>query len=473
MQAKLPTHEPIGVSKYWEASAPTVPTDGTRRIVHIGLSNFHRTHQAAYFAELHDRGLAREWELLGAGVLPSDTDLISTLKRQDGTYSITVSSPRGERDVQVLRPHAHVGEYSDAPEQLITLMAAPATAIVSLTVTEGGYYLTPDRSRLDLSHPAMRKDLCDPKAFTTYVSMIVEALRRRFRAGQLPFTVMSCDNLTGNGDTCRSVICDFAAQNDPALAEWIAAKGAFPNSMVDRITPAAPPSQRRWLIEEHGLVDDVPTVAESYRRWVIEEQFVDGRPEWEQVGVEMVDDVGPYEEMKLRILNASHQAMAYVSHFLGFEYVHEAVANPNVRRFLDAFIGAESIETLAAFPQKEYRAYFDEVLSRFHNPDLGDRIDRLCWPDETMVNTFIMPVVAARAHAGKPSRAGLAILASWAEYASLTQNDDEAILRLERELQAQGGAVEEMKKWRTVMREKGVPAFISEVADADVRSVGN
>jgi mannitol 2-dehydrogenase len=300
-----------------EALEDTVPVPAydrrrvTTGIVHIGVGGFHRAHQALYLDRIMSAGAALDWGICGVGVMPGDGEMRDALEAQDHLYTVVEKHGDGGQDVRVV---GAIVEYLLAPEDpdaVIEKLASESTRIVSLTITEGGYEVDADE-RASSDAP--------PTAF----GLITEALRRRRERGLPAFTVMSCDNLEGNGSLARTALTAYAGRSDAALAEWIEREVRCPSSMVDRITPATTDEDRAELAERHGIEDRWPVVCEPYSQWVLEDSFSAGRPPLETVGVQLVDDVGSYELMKLRLLNAGHQALGYFAALTGYEFVHEA-----------------------------------------------------------------------------------------------------------------------------------------------------
>ena len=305
--------------------------------VHVGVGGFHRAHQAEYLDDLLHLPDTERWGECGLGVLTSDDRMREALAGQDYLYTVVERSA----EVQSARVIGSMTGYVYAPEDreaAIEKMAAPETRIVSLTITEGGYFIDEGTREFLADHPAIEQDLSDPARPSTSIGLIAAALDRRRLGGLRPFTVMSCDNLQGNGDVIRKVLLAYAGLANPGLQEWIAEHVAFPNSMVDRITPATTETDIAFLAERFGIEDAWPVVCEPFRQWVIEDQFCDGRPAWEKVGVEIVADVAPYEIMKMRLLNGSHLAMAYLGALAGLTYVHEILEDGIFVAFLESFM---------------------------------------------------------------------------------------------------------------------------------------
>ncbi|MEX0386078.1 mannitol dehydrogenase family protein [Spiribacter onubensis] len=382
-------------------------------IFHFGMGNFHRAHLAAYLDELMNRGLALDWGIVGGGVRPeeragravlADQQWLSTLVEQSATVSRA-------RVIGSMLDFVPPGEGAAIIERL----SRPDIRIVSLTITEGGYFLDAD-DRFDASHPDLLADAEAPESPRTVFGLILAALRVRRDAGTAPFTVMSCDNIPHNGDVTRGTLTGLARLQDPAFAEWVAGNVAFPNGMVDRITPATTDRERRLLADEFGVTDGWPVFCEDFRQWVLEDRFPLGRPPLEQVGVQFVEDVSPFETMKLRILNAGHATIAYPAGLLGIEYVHEAMADERVGAFLERLEQTEIIPRVPAVPGIALDVYFSEIRRRFANPKIGDTIRRLCLDGSNRQPKFIVPIIRD-AIADGGSLEGLALeSALWCRY---------------------------------------------------------
>ncbi|MGA9493548.1 MAG: mannitol dehydrogenase family protein, partial [Mycobacterium sp.] len=297
-------------------------------IAHIGTGHFHRAHQAMYIDRLLQQGLAREWGICGVGVMPGDWTMRDVLTDQDGLYTLILEKPDGSRDAHVIGSIIDYRYAPDDPESALEVLAAPSTRIISLTITEGGYR--------DADGPAF--------------ALIVEALDRRRRRGIAAPTIVSCDNIENNGEIAGRAVLANAESRDPELAEWVGGHVEFPSSMVDRITPATTLEMAKEVRRDLGVNDRWPVVAEPFAAWVLEDKFADGRPPLEQAGVLLVDDVAPYELMKLRLLNAGHQCLAYFAHLCGFQFVHEAASDPVFADFLLAYFENEAIPTLPPVP---------------------------------------------------------------------------------------------------------------------------
>jgi mannitol 2-dehydrogenase len=388
----------------------------TPGIVHIGLGNFHRAHQAVYLDDLMAMGESLDWAIRGAGVREGDARMREALKAQGCLSTVIELDPAGKscRRIGAMTDFLPVEPENGA---LIAAMSDPATRIVSLTVTEGGYFIDPATGAFDPYHPEIAADAADPHR-TAFGAMIA-ALKARRAAGTAPFTVMSCDNLPGNGHVTQTTVTGLARLCDPALADWIAENVAFPNGMVDRITPATGPRERA-MAASFGLDDPVPVTCEPFRQWVLEDRFPSGRPALEKVGVTFTSEVHAYELMKLRILNGGHAVIAYPAGLLDIEYVHEAMAHPLIRAFLDKVETTEIIPHVPPVPDTDIDGYFKVIVERFSNPEVADTVRRLCLDGSNRQPKFIVPSIRDNLAKGVVPE-GLALLSSlWCRYCAGT-----------------------------------------------------
>jgi mannitol 2-dehydrogenase len=300
-------------------------------------------------------------------------------------------------------------------------MADPATRIVSLTVTEGGYHVHSVTGEFDDRDEAIQHDLQigkDPDAAPrTTFGFITAALRHRREAGTPAFTVMSCDNIQGNGHMAQEVFTAFARLRDPELGEWVAGNVLYPNSMVDRITPVTTDEDRAQISERFAVEDAWPVVCEPFAQWALEDKFSLGRPPFEDVGVQVVPDVMPYELMKLRLLNASHQALCYFGYLAGYRLVHEVAQDPLFANFLLDYMNREATPTLAPVPGIDLDAYKHQLIERFSNAAVRDTVARLCARSSERIPTWLVPVIRENLAAGRDVTLSAAVVASWARYA--------------------------------------------------------
>lgn len=383
-------------------------------IVHVGLGNFHRAHQAVYLDDLFNLGLDHDWALTGAGVRAPDAEMREKLKAQD-YLSTVIEMEAGETRARVIGSMIDFVPVAEDNAPLIAKMAEPDTRIVALTVTEGGYFVSAETGTFDPDSTEIRADATRPEAPHTVFGAIVAALRARRAADIPPFTVMSCDNLPGNGDVTRDAVVGFAQLVDLELADWIEGQVAFPNGMVDRITPATG-DRERALAADCGIDDPVPVTCEPFRQWVLEDKFPLGRPRLEEVGVTFTDDVHVYERMKIRILNGGHAIIAYPGALLGCTLVHEAMAHPLVHAFLRKVEEEEILPLVHAVPEFTPEAYLELIEERFSNPAVEDTVRRLCLDGSNRQPKFIVPSIVDGLAAGRPVN-GLALLSAlWCRY---------------------------------------------------------
>ncbi|TLP44236.1 mannitol dehydrogenase family protein [Cohaesibacter sp. CAU 1516] len=386
-------------------------------IVHFGVGGFHRAHQAMYLDQLMNRGEALDWGICGVGVMPGDMRIRDALKSQDCLYSLMVKNPHGRYEASVIGSILDFKYAPDDPEAVIELMASQEVRIVSLTITEGGYNFHHVTGKFNLDNPDVVKELAEGATPITVFGYVTEALRRRRERGIAPFTVSSCDNIQSNGDVAKEMVCAFAKAKDAELGAWIDANVAFPNAMVDRITPVTAPEDITELEKRFGIVDAWPVVCEPFTQWVVEDHFPQGRPAYEKVGVQMVEDVVPYELMKLRLLNASHQALTYFGYLAGRRYAHEVAGDPIFATFLLNYMEIEATPTLSPVPGIDLDAYRHTLIERFSNPEVRDTLARLCAESSDRIPKWLLPVVHAELEKGGDISRSAAVVASWARYA--------------------------------------------------------
>jgi mannitol 2-dehydrogenase len=386
-------------------------------IVHFGVGGFHRAHQAMYLDRLMDEGKALDWGICGVGVLPGDRAMKDAMQAQDCLYTMVIKRPDGTLEPRVVGSIVDYLFAPDDPEAVVEKLADEATRIVSLTVTEGGYNFNAVTGEFDASNPDVVHDLQHGAAPRTTFGLVTEGLVRRRERGLAPFTVLSCDNIQGNGDAARKSFIAFATLRDPQLGQWVRDVVAFPNCMVDRITPMTTDDDRDEIARRFGVEDRWPVVCEPFTQWVLEDQFPLGRPALEDVGVQLVDDVEPYELMKLRLLNASHQALCYFGYLAGYRLVHEVCQDPLFANFLLAYMDREATPTLEPVPGVDLEEYKPNLIARFSNPHVRDTVARLCAESSDRIPKWLLPVIRHNlAHDGEITRSA-AVVASWARYA--------------------------------------------------------
>lgn len=393
-------------------------------IVHIGLGNFHRAHQAWYIHRLMDLGFAQDWAIVGAGVRAADEAQRAKMRDQDCLTTLIELDPSG-KSAEVTGSMIGFVPVAKDNAPLIAQMSEPNIRIVALTVTEGGYYQT-STGALNAEHRDIRHDAANPTAPITAFGAIVAALKQRKAAGAGPFTSQSCDNLQGNGDILRDTILGLATMSDPDLAAWIAEHVTFPNSMVDCIVPATGPNELA-LVREFGIEDNVPVTHENFRQWVIENKFCAGRPDWDKVGATFTDDVHAFEAQKLRLLNAGHQIIATPGELLSVETIAGTMAHPLIAGLFRKIEVEEIVPHVAAVPDMTPLAYVDLVERRFSNAEIFDTTRRVAFDGSSRHAGFLHPIIRDALAAGT-SMEGLALVeALWARMCAGTREDGSAI----------------------------------------------
>jgi mannitol 2-dehydrogenase len=405
---------------------PTYTTgDLTPGIVHIGLGNFHRAHQAWYLHRLMQQGEGRDWAIIGAGVRPYDAAMREKLLSQ-GCLTTLIELAPGSSKAEVTGAMIDYLPIEEGNGALIAQMADPAIRIVSLTVTEGGYYRDPVTGAFDAAHPDIAHDAAVPDAPMTAFGAMVAAFKRRREAGHGAFTGQSCDNLQGNGAILRQTIVGLAALSDPGLAEWIDANASFPNSMVDCIVPATGPDELE-LAHSLGVADTAPVTHENYRQWVIEDDFCAGRPRWEDVGATMTPHVHAYEAMKIRILNAGHQVLANAGELLGCETIADCMADPDILAFWRKVEADGIAPFVEAVPGMTPAAYVDLIETRFANPAIKDTVRRVAFDGSSRHTGFILPILREALAADASVEALALVEALWARMCFGTREDGSVI----------------------------------------------
>jgi mannitol 2-dehydrogenase len=380
------------------------------RIVHVGVGGFHRAHLALYVHELASAGA--DWGIVGLGLLDKDAEMAAALRAQDHLYTL-IEKGNGTPCAAVI---GSIVGYVHAPDghdsAVADLIASPATSIISMTVTEAGYAEPPAEQRAS-------------GAGATFDRLVAALAVRRERAAG-PLTILSCDNLPGNGDAAKRATLAAAARGDAGLPAWIEENCTFPNSMVDRITPVTADADRAWLRDSTGIDDRWPVVAEPFRQWVMEDDFAAGRPVWDEVGAVFTDRIHDWELYKLRMLNAGHSCIAYLSALAGITFVHEAMATPAVRAFLEDFLHREAMPTLVEIPGHPRERYAASVMERFANTGVQDQIARVCTDGSAKFPTFMMPTVARQIELDGPVERAATALAAWARYLAVVDPADQA-----------------------------------------------
>ncbi len=396
-------------------------------IVHFGVGGFHRAHEAMYVDRLMAGAKALDWAICGVGVMPADRRMQQVMDAQNGLYTLVVKSPDGSLEPRVIGSIIEYLYAPDDPDAVVEKMTSPEIRIVSLTVTEGGYNINAVTGEFIADNPDVQHDLQSDAAPRTTFGLITAALARRRDRGVPPFTIMSCDNIQGNGHAARRSFVAFARLRDPELGKWIDETVEFPNSMVDRITPVTTDDDRAEVRSRYGVEDAWPVVCEPFTQWVLEDAFTSGRPPFEEAGVQVVADVEPYELMKLRLLNASHQALCYFGYLAGYRLVHEVAQDPLFAAFLLAYMDREATPTLEPVPGIDLADYKHQLIERFSNAQVKDTVARLCAESSDRIPKWLLPVIRYNLDTGGEIDRSVAVVASWARYAEGVDEQGEPI----------------------------------------------
>lgn len=382
----------------------------TPGIVHLGIGAFHRAHMAVYVDDLLSRDPS--WGIVGASLRRPDTR--DALAPQDFLYTVAVRDAAGTTN-RVIGSIIDILDANTQRDELIAMLADPRIRIVSLTVTEKGYCHDPATGKLDPNHPDIVHDLANPHAPISAPGLIVRAIELRRESGAAPFTVMSCDNLPSNGETTKRIVTGFAELVSSGLADYIGKHIAFPSTMVDRIVPATTDADRETVRAATGRDDAWPIMTEPFTQWVIEDRFASGRPAFELAGAQLVDDVEPFELMKLRMLNGSHSTMAYLGYLSGYHYVSEAIADPAIRTLIHDLMTGEAMPTLP-MDQAELGRYRDQLLARFANPALRHRTWQIAMDGSQKLPQRLLGTIISRSEQGKPFKRLALGVAAWMRY---------------------------------------------------------
>ncbi|MBF4573070.1 mannitol dehydrogenase family protein [Herbiconiux sp. VKM Ac-1786] len=412
-------------------------------IVHFGVGAFHRSHEAMFVDRLLAAG-AEGWGITGVGTLASDAAMRDALSAQDELYTLVTTAPDGVVEARVVGSIIRYLLAPEQPEAVLEALRDPATRIVSLTITEGGYGINDATGAFEPRDAATLADLdglAGGAAPESALGFVVAGLRERRDAGEVPFTVMSCDNIQGNGHVARAAVLAFAERVEPALAEWIGSAVSFPNSMVDRITPVTTDASRQRVADEFGIEDRWPVLSESFVQWVLEDSFTAGRPAFEEVGVQVVTDVEPYELMKLRLLNASHQAMSYLGLLSGAEYVHEVCRDRLFADFLLGYMHDEARPTLAPVPGVDLDEYSSELMRRFGSEAIKDTLMRQIVDGSDRIPKFLLPVVRSQLASGGEIERSVLVLAAWSRFLEGVADDGSALSPVDKRLDELQAAV--------------------------------
>lgn len=387
----------------------------TAGIAHIGVGNFHKAHQALYVDRLLGEADQKDWGIVGIGVRAGqrEEDRCAAFHAQDNLYTLTEFSPNGETKIRTIGSIVEYVSCLESYETVIRRLADPSLRIVTLTITEGGYFVGADGAFLR-DHPAIVEDLTRPVPETAF-GVVTEALRLRRESGAGPFTILSCDNLQQNGRVAQTAFCGYAKARDPSLGAWIEENVTFPSCMVDRIAPSVSDADVARLDEASGVGDRMPVYSEDFIQWVVEDRFCAGRPPFELVGVEMRDDVTGYEQVKLRMLNAGHSVVALSGLLMGFRRVDEAVNDPRIAALVEQFLTQDVAPLLSPPSDVDLSRYAASVLHRFRNGAVGDQLVRIASDSFSKLPTFWGPTVQELLRDGRDVKREAFALACWAE----------------------------------------------------------
>lgn len=397
----------------------------TAGIVHVGLGNFHRAHQAWYLHRLMQSGQAQDWAIIGAGVRPYDAAMRDRLLAQDCLTTLIELDPAGT-SAEVIGSMIDYLPIEENNASLIQAMADPAIRIVALTVTEGGYFTDPANGTFDIEHPDIRHDIAHPTIPCTVFGAIVAALKLRRNAGLGPFTIQSCDNLQGNGVISKKVVVTLAGLSDTKLAIWIEENCTFPNSMVDCIVPATG-SIEIALVESLGIKDNAPVTHENYRQWVIEDDFCSGRPDWDKVGAILTDDVHDFETMKIRILNAGHQVVANAGELLSVDTIADCMGHPLISSLFKKVQREEIEPYVTPVPNITPSGYVNLIEARFANSKIFDTTRRVAFDGVSRHTGFVLPILRDALAAGGSIDGLCLVEALWARMCAGTREDGTSI----------------------------------------------
>lgn len=399
-------------------------TDNKIGIVHIGVGGFHRAHEAYYLHQLRQLGEASDWNICGIGLRESDRKLHDIFKKQDYLYTLMVKHQDGKIEPEVIGTIIDFEMGTSNPESVIARMANSDTRIVSLTITEGGYNFNPATGDFNFDNPDIQYELQNPKNPKTVYGFLTAALKIRRDSGLPAFTILICDNIEHNGDMARKMLLAFAEAQDVELAKWIAKEVCFPNSMVDRITPVTTKADIEILEQTYGVQDAWPVTCEPYIQWVVEDKFSNGRPEFEKVGVQFVPDVGPYEKMKLRLLNAGHSVLGLLGVIHGHSTINECIEDETFATYLRAFMDTEATPILGDIKGINLEDYKDSLIERFGNPNIKDSVGRICMESSAKLPKFLIATIHENIAIGGSIKFATFVIATWCYYSDKRMDRD-------------------------------------------------
>lgn len=399
------------------ASIPSYDRDQIKTsILHIGVGNFHRSHQAYYIHELIDKYKELDYGICGVDLLESDRKIYNILKDQDGLYTLYTKEANGAHKAKII---GSIVEYFYGPENplaVIERMASPEIKIISLTIAEDGYLLNEITGAFDINHPAVTEDIKNPFSPKTVFGYLMQSFKLRKLRNLPGCTILSCDNIKSNGDTMKQSLFNYVSKTEPDLLEWISENTTFPNTMVDRITPITNSKDISNLKEDFSIDDQWPVVCEPFSQWVIEDKFIHGKPDWEKVGVQYTQNIGPFENLKLRLLNASHTILGILGTLHGYKTVYETATDKDFMLFLKSFMDDEVTPTLTDSDKISIDKYKTSLVSRFQNPHINDQLFRICQESSAKIPVFILPTIKYQLQNGQNLKQAAFVIAAWAKY---------------------------------------------------------
>ena len=391
-------------------------------IFHIGVGGFHRSHQAVYMDDLAEQHGVKDWAICGAGIMAQDEAMNKALNAQDCLYTLIESEGAVSSARIVGSLKTYIFGYKN-PQEAFAKLADPSIKVVTLTATEGGYCFNSNTGELDLENKGVQNDLQNPQNPQTIFGYLAESLDRRRKSAVAPYTALSCDNLQGNGHILQHTLLTFCRERDAELANWIEKNVTFPNCMVDRITPATTDIERAFVRTKYGLDDAYPIVSEPFRQWVIEDNFCNGRPPLEKVGVQFTSNVAPYEKMKIRLLNATHSAMGYLGYLCGYRFIYEVAQANEFKPYLKNLMDIEVTPLVSNIPGVNLSDYKTMLMRRFANETIKDQVLRICMDGSGKMPKFILPSIEEQLKCQGPIRKLTLVVASWIRF--LTGKDEE------------------------------------------------
>ncbi len=393
-------------------------------ILHFGVGNFHRAHLESYTNKLLSQPSQESWGVCGAMIMPQDEALYHKLKSQNGIYSLTVCGRDGHNDIEWIGSLVELMWSGEDLDAIIEKVANPEIRIITLTITEGGYNTDKTTGEFIIENEMVQYDLKHPQAPKSVFGIVAEGLRRRMANGAGPLTILSCDNLQHNGNTCKRVFTTFISAQDSELATWVESNVTFPNSMVDRITPATTTADVERINATLDVADSAPVYCEDYIQWVVEDNFIAGRPAWEQVGVEFTDDVAPFENMKLSLLNASHTLLSYPSFVSGYRKVDVAMKDSRIIKFVEAFMNKDVTPYVPAPANTDLQLYKKTLVERFANSAVSDQIARLCGDGASKFPVYVMPIAQQMIKSGDDMTRIAYLIATYRHYLKYQIDDN-------------------------------------------------